>query len=261
MSQESSDLYAMRPDLYDLMHADHVEDMRFLEEFAGLVGEEPQVLELGCGTGRLLVPLLDAGARVVGLDRSPEMLKVARERLAQYADRVKLVEGDMRHFELPNRFDLVVIGLNTFMHLLTTSDQLACLESIRRHLRPAGLLLLDLANPHAVMRETPLGVVQHRFTRPAPLNPDTTVTLWSTTFVANARQLTQTTLFFDEVASSTGTLQRSVTDVYLRLIYRYELELLLHRAGFSVRNLYGDYESSPFDDDSERLICVGIALS
>jgi hypothetical protein len=126
-------------------------------------------------------------------------------------------------------------------------------------LRPAGLLLIDLANPHAVMRDTPFGVVQHRFTRRAPLNSDVSVTLWSTTVVATATQLTQTTLFFDEVSTNTGTLNRSVTDVYLRLIYRYELELLLNRAGFSVRNLYGDYESSPFEDDSERLICVGIA--
>ncbi|MDB5073886.1 MAG: class SAM-dependent methyltransferase [Chloroflexi bacterium] len=259
MSRESSDLYVMRPDLYDIMHADHTEDMRFLEEFTGLLGDEPQVLELGCGTGRLLVPLLDAGATVVGLDRGAEMLKVARERLALYADRVTLVEGDMRHFDLHRTFDLVVIGLNTFMHMLTTADQLACLECIRRHLRPAGLVLLDLANPHAVLRDTPMGVVQHRFTRPAPLSPDTTVTLWSTTLVATARQLTQTSLFFDEAVSSSGQLRRSVTDVYLRLVYRYELELLLNRAGFSVRNLYGDYESSPFDDDSERLICVGIA--
>jgi hypothetical protein len=63
------------------------------------------------------------------------------------------------------------------------------------------------------------------------------------------------------VAHGTGQLRRSASNVYLRLIYRYELELLLHRSGFSVRSLYGDYESSPFDDDSERLICVGIALS
>src|SRR5579871_2287093 len=155
------DLYSARPDLYDLMHAEQVEDVRFLAEFAAAAGDSPTALELGCGTGRLLVPLLDAGARVVGVDSNATMLGIARERLALYADRVTLVEGDMRRFALEQRFDLAIVGLNTFMHLLTLDDQLECLRCIRRHMRPAGTLLLDLANPHAVLRDTPQSVLQH----------------------------------------------------------------------------------------------------
>jgi SAM-dependent methyltransferase len=261
MAGQSESLYGTRPDLYDLMHAEFVDDISFLEEFTSTLDERPSVLELGCGTGRLLVPLLDAGARVTGLDSSPDMLGVARDRLALYGDRLTLVDGDMRRFDLSEKFDLVVVGLNTFMHMLTTTDQLACLDSIRRHVRPAGLVLLDLANPHAVMRDTPLGVVQHRFTRPAPVDGDTSVTLWSNTVISTATQLTQTMLFFDEVSQSTGQLRRTAANVFLRLIYRYELEMLLHRTGFSLKTLYGDYQSSPFDDDSERMIGVGVALS
>jgi SAM-dependent methyltransferase len=261
MPGDLESLYGTRPDLYDLMHAEYVDDIRFFEEFAGTLGGEQQVLELGCGTGRLLVPLLDGGAKVTGLDASPEMLRVARERLVLYGDRVTLVEGDMRRFALDTVFDLVIVGLNTFMHMLTTHDQLACLDSIRKHVRQGGLVILDLANPHAVMRDTPLGVVQHRFTKRVPRDSETSVTLWSNTVASTASQLTQTTLFFDEVSQSTGQIRRTTSNVLLRLIYRYELELLLHRAGFSVRSLYGDYESSPFDDDSERLLGVGVALS
>jgi SAM-dependent methyltransferase len=261
MSADPEDLYSTRPDLYDLMHTDYVEDMRFLQELAGLLGDEPDVLELGSGTGRLLVPLLDAGSKVVGLDTGGQMLNIARERLALYSDRVTLVEGDMRKFELHRKFDLVVIGLNTFMHLMTTSDQLSALEAVHKHLRPAGLVLIDVVNPHTVLRDTPLTVVQHRFTKPVPLNPDLRVTLWSTTDVSTSDQLTHTTLFFDEVSVRTGNVRRSVMDVYLRLTYRYELEHLLTRTGFSVRSLYGDYGSGPYEDDSDRLICVGVALA
>jgi len=261
MNRGSRELYAMRPDLYDVMHADFVEDMRFMQEFGSMLDQSPRVLELGCGTGRLLLPLLDAGAVVVGLDREPAMLSLARDRLGLYGERIELVEGDMREFSLPRQFDLVVVGLNTFMHMLTIKDQIATLECAHRHLRPAGLLLLDLANPHSVVRDTPMGVVQHRFTKSLPGAPAATVSLCSITEISPAEQLTHTTLFFDELRDETGLLQRSIAEVTLRLTYRYELEHLLHRAGFSVKNLFGDYDSGPFDDDSERLICVASALA
>jgi SAM-dependent methyltransferase len=260
-TKEPFDLYALRPDLYDLMHAEYADDLRFLEELATGAGDEATVLELGCGTGRLLVPLLDSGARVVGLDMGGAMLDVARERLSLYGDRIRLVEADMRSFTLEERFDLEVVGLNTFMHLLTPSDQIACLTCIHRHLRPAGRLVLDLENPHMVVRDTPQHVTQHRFTRLAPLDPETAVTLHSSTAISLADQLTQTLLFFDEVPGAGGSVQRTTAAVMLRLIYRFELELLLSRTGFAVRHLYGDHHGGQYEDDSERLICVASALA
>lgn len=255
------DLYSTRPDLYDLMHADYTDDVSFLEDLTASLGDDQLALELGCGTGRLLMPLLAAGARVVGLDRNSTMLDGARQRVAAYGDRARLVEGDMRHFNLGDHFDLALIGLNTFMHLLTTHEQLDCLESIWRHLRPGGWLVLDLANPHAVTRETLTSVLQHRFSKPAETDAGMLVTLWSSTVLSPATQLTHTTLFFDEMDTATGIVRRSISEVLLRLIYRFELELLLARTGFAVKYLYGDYESAPYDDDSERLICVGSALA
>lgn len=261
LDAEQLDLYARRPDLYDLMHAEQVDDLRFLEDLAGSIGDAPHALELGCGTGRLLVPMLDAGARVVGLDRDAAMLRVAEGRLALYGERVRLVEADMRQFDLGEQFDLAVVGLNTFMHLMTQADQLACLATLRRHVRPAGVLLLDLANPHVVLQETPQSVVQHRFTRPAPLDPSTAITLCSSTTIGAAEQLTRTVLFFEEVGDAGRRIQRTTAEVLLRLIYRFELELLLARTGFAVRRLYGDYHSGPYEDGSERLICVAAALA
>ncbi len=261
MESGAPDLYASRPDLYDVMHADFVDDTRFVHELCSLLDHAPRVLELGCGTGRLLLPLLDAGASVVGLDREPAMLAVAASRLELYGNRMSLVEGDMRRFDLAQRFDMVVIGLNTFMHMLNINDQLATLTCAHKHLRPAGLLLLDLANPHSVVHDTPQGAIQHRLTHELPIAPATTVTLWSVTEISPSAQLTHTMLFFDEMRGDSGTLQRSIAGVTLRLIYRYELEHLLHRAGFSVKNLFGDYDSNPYDDDSERLICVATALA
>ncbi len=258
----NSDLYNLRPDLYDLMHEDHVDDVRFVRDYAATLVGDARVLELGCGTGRLLLPLLEAGASVTGLDREPVMLRTAADRLAKYGDRVRLIEGEMTRFEAPgDPFDLAIVGLNTFMHLLTIRNQLACLECVHRHLRPGGNLLIDLASPHAALRDTQHGVVLHRFSRALPASPDVLVTLWSATVFSTAQQLAHTSLLFDEVTGETGTLRRTVSDIVLRLTYRYELEHLLARTGFTVRSLYGDYESSPYDDESERLICLAAALA
>ncbi|MGH2391285.1 MAG: class I SAM-dependent methyltransferase [Chloroflexota bacterium] len=256
------DLYQTRPDLYDLMHEDQVDDARFVRDYAATLIDGARVIELGCGTGRLLLPLLESGASVTGMDREPAMLKTAADRLGAYGDRLTLVEGDMTRFEAPGGpFDVAIVGLNTFMHLLTIRSQLACLMCIHQHLRPGGSLMLDLASPHAALRDTQQGVVLHRFSRPLADNQAVLVTLWSATVFSTAKQLAHTTLLFDEVDGESGAFRRTLSDIVLRLTYRYELEHLLGRAGFTTHALYGDYESSPYEDESERLICIAAALA
>jgi SAM-dependent methyltransferase len=254
------DLYALRPDLYDLMHAGCADDAGFLHELVQLLGTSPDVLELGCGTGRLLIPMLEAGAWVTGLDREAAMLGIARQRLAGFPGRAQVVTGDMQRFSLPQQFDLVVVGLNTFMHLLTTSQQLDCLRAARAHLRATGLLVIDLPNPHGILREIP-DVPVHQFTRRSLSVPSTLVTLWSSTSVSVAEQLMRSTLFFDECAGPGEPLRRTVGEVTLRLTFRYELELLLALSGFAVRDIYGDYDSKSYHSGSERLICIAVALA
>ena len=87
---------------------------------------ESPVLEIGCGTGRILLPIAESGGTVVGLDRSPTMLTILRRKLASYSaemqSRVELIEGDMRNFSLGRRFKLVMIPFRAFLHLLTPKD-------------------------------------------------------------------------------------------------------------------------------------------
>lgn len=108
-------------------------------------------LEIGCGTGRVLIPTARAGVEIVGLDLSPNMLATCRQRLAAeppaVRERVALVQGDMRRFDLGRTFRLVTTPFRPFQHLTTVDDQIACLQSIRRHMEPAGTLILDLFNP------------------------------------------------------------------------------------------------------------------
>ncbi len=97
------------------------------------------VLELACGTGRLLAALAGEGYEVVGLDRSAAMLRQARERLGAAAT---LVEGDMREFALDRQFALAIVADNSLREIETEEGILACLRSVRRHLEPEGRLLV-----------------------------------------------------------------------------------------------------------------------
>jgi SAM-dependent methyltransferase len=109
------------------------------------------VLELGCGSGRLLVPLARDGLRVVGLDRSRPMLDRCRARVAHLPEavraRARLVEGDFRRFALRRRFPLVVCPFNAMMHLYTSGDVEAFLARVRAHLAPGGIFAFDVLVP------------------------------------------------------------------------------------------------------------------
>ncbi|MDX1664013.1 MAG: methyltransferase domain-containing protein, partial [Candidatus Promineifilaceae bacterium] len=109
------------------------------------------VLEVGCGTGRVLIPTARTGLAVTGIDLSPAMLRVCRERLQQepaaVRDRVQLIRADMRSFALGRTFPLATIPFRPLQHLLAVADQMACLRTIWRHLEEGGRLVLDVFNP------------------------------------------------------------------------------------------------------------------
>ena len=145
-----NDDYAFVAELYDYVvpYATRGDVEFFVEESRAAKGS---ILEVGCGTGRVLIPTARAGLTIVGLDYSAAMLTRCRAKLeeepADVRARVELHEGDMRDFALGQRFALVTIPFRPFQHLLTVDDQLACLTSIHRHLEPGGRLILDLFNP------------------------------------------------------------------------------------------------------------------
>ena len=135
---------------YDLSHDRLTEDIPYLLQQAAETGGP--VLEIGCGSGRLLLPLARAGYDVTGVDVSPEMLARAEARLAaEPADvrrRVRLLAGDARTLQLPGNetFGLIFFGYNTFMHLDEAAAG-AALKRLRPMLRPGGRLLIDVAGP------------------------------------------------------------------------------------------------------------------
>ena len=146
----TADPYARIADLYDdVPEYRSRRDVGFFVRHAQRQGGP--VLELGCGTGRVLIPTARAGIEIVGLDASPRMLEICRARIerepADVSARARVVEGDMRTFELGRQFALVTLPFRPFQHLATVPEQLACLTTIRRHLCPGGRVIVDLFNP------------------------------------------------------------------------------------------------------------------
>lgn len=109
------------------------------------------VLEIGCDTGRIMIPIAESGVSIVGLDRAPAMLDIAREKVAglpaDTRQRVRLVESDMRAFDLDQRFNLVVVPYRTLNYMLTEEDQRGTLMRINDHLCENGRLVFDVMAP------------------------------------------------------------------------------------------------------------------
>jgi SAM-dependent methyltransferase len=239
---------------FDAEYADYMEDLPALQAYAQRTAGP--LLELGCGTGRLLIPLARAGYAVTGVDLSPEMLAIARAKraAADLAERVTLIEGDYATAALGGPYRFAFCVMNTFLHLLTIEDQAAALRHWRQHLAPRGLLLLDLFHPdHRQLAELDGRLVWDKTWR----DPASGATVMK--FVACtgdlARQLLHVTMVYDETAPD-GVLRRTVGSYDIHYMGRFEAELLLERAGYVLEAVYGGWDLSPFEGNCDRLILV-----
>jgi len=255
---------------YDLENADFIEDLDFWVDLAKDSGGP--VLELGCGSGRVTQQIARAGIAITGLDNSQPMLALAHARLnrnAAVANRVTLINGDMTHFEIANPqpqisnlksaiFNLIIVPFNTFMHLLTPTDQLALLTSARQHLAPGGQLVLDITNPAPAYADPPTETLtlERTFRDDAR---DLTIEQFSTLRLDRLEQIAHILYHYDALAPN-GTLTRTLVPLTLRYTFPAEMALLLTQTNFRLAHLYGDYAESPLDDESERMIVVAEAI-
>jgi SAM-dependent methyltransferase len=256
------------PELYELENAD---DPHFdLPFWRGLVQRRAprRLLEVGCGTGRLTLPLAAAGVEaaagfgLVGLDRSEPFLARAREQLVAQPEpvraAVRLVTGDMRSFALEERFDLVAVPFNTLAYLHTRADQLACLRAARAHLAPGGVVAFDVLAP----RYDLIAEALHPF---PPVRVDTDLSaprLGVERFVRSCVDrydpITQTlrSTFFYEVHRVDGAAERHVHDLEWHMYFPGELEGLLEAAGLAPLERHGGWDGEPLDGDARRYVFV-----
>ncbi|MFL5582269.1 MAG: class I SAM-dependent methyltransferase [Gemmatimonadaceae bacterium] len=240
-------------------------DVPFYLAEAARAGRGSRVLEVGCGTGRISLPLARAGHAVTGVDLSPAMLARAREKLAAEPEavraRVALVEGDATRLDVPGGpFDLAIAPFRVLQHLTDVDDQLRCLTSVRRHLAPGGRLAFDVFNPSfasmvgdrsAEVEDTP------ELTLPDGRHLRRTVRVPQVHFVEQVSDI--------EIAYylRTGSATRRVVQAFrMRWYTPRELEHLLARAGYQVEAMYGGFDRRPLTDGAPEIVVVaGIAAT
>jgi SAM-dependent methyltransferase len=258
--------YETSPDfgvLYDAIPAYAArEDAAFYLEEAARGGRSVSVLEIGCGTGRVSLPLARAGHRLTGVDGSPAMLARFREKLAEEPEevrqRVALVESDAREFSVPGGFDLAIAPFRVLQHLTTTRDHLACFATVRFHLAPGGRFAFDVFNPHYTL------LVRDRAAE-AEDTPETALpdgrTLRRTARVTRVRwveQVSDVELIY--YVRGGEAEERLVQAFPMRWFTPPELEHLLARTGFAVEAMLGGFDRQPLTDDAPEIVVVARAV-
>lgn len=234
-----------------------------IDFYRGLAAEADSngraVLELACGTGRVAIRLAQDDVRVVGLDLSPAMLAVAQEKSAGMTN-VRWVEGDMRSFELGEAFGLILIPGHAFQNLLTSEDQSACLESIKRHLVPGGLLVVHLDHQNVgwlgdLCRDKG-GVFEtaEQFLHPKTGRQIRTSRAWA---YEPATQTAIARTVWEEIGADGQVVDLWESGpIRLHCVFRFEMEHLLARVGLEVEAVYGDFFARGLQDESTEMIWV-----
>lgn len=217
------------------------------------------VLEMGCGTGRIMQHLVEAGHRVVGVDISPDLIAIAQEKLSKIpaSEPYVLALGDFTDIELhEHEFTFAFCTSNTLMHVDKPEGQLKAIQNAYDHLAPGGLLLIDLFNPD-VNRMLAVNALMELADEWEDEEQNSHVMKWSVRTFDFGEQL-QDTLFIYEEVDANGAVHKTVCPFVLRFLWRNEAELMLRHTGFTVEGVWGDFDGSPYDSNSERLILLGV---
>jgi SAM-dependent methyltransferase len=239
---------------YDYEQKEFTKDIPFYMEYAKECGGE--VLELGCGTGRVLIPIAKDGIKVTGLDASEEMLNIARKKVSadeSIRNNVVLLRGDMKDFSIGNKFALVYVAFRSFQCLLTKRDQTACLRCIHSHLLDDGCCIVDLFAPrHDYLAQNKVSLDLGKF-----YDEENDVHIERHSEVRY--DLVNQTLHEDRIYEWKDKISkphRKIWSYELGYLFRYEAELLFEKCGFRVEDVYGDFDKSPYDCKSGEQIFV-----
>jgi len=216
-------------DLYDLL----LDNCDYGVEFYSRLAQEAHgpVLDVACGTGRILIPCLRAGVDIEGLDYSSAMLNQLRKKLPADRSPPRLTQSDMSRFQLDRKFALIMIPFNAFGHNLTQEAQLNCLRTCREHLLPGGSLAFDGYFPSLEIIGAAQGTrvlegeIPHR-------ESGRTLRMYDTRRFDRVNQI-QHSINEVEVLDAEGNLcERRRSTSSIRWIYKGEMGLLLQLSGF-----------------------------
>ncbi len=217
------------------------------------------ILELGCGTGRVLLPIAREGVACTGLDGSTAMLDVLRQKLRTETPppSLRLLCAPMEDFDLGGeRFALIFSAFRAFQHLATVDHQLRCLANVRRHLAPGGIFAMDVFAP--LLDRTAIVDEPEAADATFPLD-GAEVTRWVRIQRDLATQVATIHMRYERTRGGMRTAPDEHESFHMRWTHRYELEHLLVRAGFTPTAFYGAFDKRPYDYVSGDVVVVARA--
>lgn len=253
------DVAAQLARYYDLDLEDGPAD---LERYKALADAEGgPLLELAMGSGRLAIPLALGGHDVTGIDLDPAMLRRARTRWtgvraeAAPGGRLELIEGDLLDVELGPRFALVLVALNSLTVLGSRERQAQALRVAARHLRPGGLLVVDIWLPDL----DDLGLYDGRLNLEWERTDTDTGQRVAKIDAARHDPATghvELVTWFDTWPVDGGPVTRVSRTDHLRLVTAGELATMAEAAGLTVEAIEGDHAGGPFGPGAERAVLL-----
>jgi SAM-dependent methyltransferase len=247
--------YATIARYYDAEHTDKSDDLQLYSNLAEASGGP--ILDVGCGTGRVMFHLAQAGHDTHGIESEESMLERAQHKLAMMPhlrDHLHIYHGDVLTYDLGHDYALMMLSYNVMMHFHEQERQIALLKTLRGCIADDGLLVIDLPNAGETVasQDNDNITLERTF-----LDTDSghMVMQQATSVLDRVEQLMQVTWIYDEITGD-GSLKRTVAPVLFRYFFFPELKLLLERAGFEVDTVYGDADMGPFEDGCERMIVL-----
>ncbi len=246
-----ADPYAPIAHLYEAEHGGWDDDLSLYSDLASTA--DGPILDLGCGTGRVAIPLAATGSEVHGVDASGALLTIANGNARDRRVSLQLRRQDMRQLDADSEYGLVICALDTFLHLDTSQGQSDMLRGVLRALRPGGLFVADVMHPTLDRLAAGDGVLrlQGAFAGPNA----TTVMHFVSWDVDPGEQRIDATHFYDAVTPD-GSIQRRSTTMRLRYVHRYEMARALVAAGFEGIELCGSPMRELYNGDSERMVFI-----
>jgi SAM-dependent methyltransferase len=248
-----------RPDLYDAVTpASWLGDVEWYVRRAQESGGP--VLELGAGTGRITLPIAEAGVSIHALDSSAPMVEALAAKLAARSEdvrrRVTIVAADMRTFDLPERFALVIAPFRAFAHNLTDDDRLACLRRVRQHLRPGGRFAFNVFHPSLEYMSRHVGPLAGvwRWVNTFPLPDGGFVVRSEANRYDTVRQIVHSHHRYEEFSAGSVLERTSLHRLELAYLYPPDIRRLLTEAGFSSVTIGGGFDGRPFSQDTDELV-------
>ncbi len=230
--------YEIEAEFYDLFYFDFADDIKFYQHHTKNCDK---VLEFMCGTGRILHHLNPKEGW--GVDINDKMLERARKNL--HGRNVRLIKGDVREIDLGEKFCAIIIGMNSLL-MFPPEERLKILKNAARHLKPDGIILIDVMNPFGIVE----GLVHHGAT------VKTENGYISRFYVPQWKKDHWEMIYFFDVVEE-DILKRRIATLSLYFMDIDDLKKELEEAGFEIYKIYGDYKLSPYTDESERILVVG----